>query len=481
MAERKLKIDKLRREIEYHNFLYYVEAKPEITDFEYDSVYAQLVDLESKHPELITADSPTQKVGAEPLTGFRRVRHTVPMLSLDNTYSHEELKQFHKRVCKILGHDSFEYHLEPKIDGVGISLRYERGILTRALTRGNGQVGEDVTENVRTIKSIPSRLLGQNPPEIWEPRGEIFMAKEEFKELNSERKKKGLSLFANPRNTAAGTLKLLDSRVVSKRSLDALFYTCGEISDLEIQTQSILVERMKNLGLKIPDFHRLCTSIEMALKSVSELQEIRHDFPYELDGAVIKVNRFDFHKTLGFTAKSPRWAIAYKYETEKAITKLNNVVVQVGRTGVLTPVAELTPVFLSGSKVSRATLHNFDEIKRKDIQIGDFVEIEKAGEIIPAVIRPLKEKRTGEEKTIVRPRQCPICSSQVSMSDSEIAIRCENAECPKQVKERLIHYSCRTAMDIESLGWRSLTFWLIPVWLNDLQNYIICLPRKYRN
>ncbi len=447
-----MKLDSLRKTIEHHNYLYYVEAKPEISDFEYDILYRELEELERQHPHLIVPLSPTQKVGGLALSEFKNSPHSMPMLSLDNTYNEEELTAFHKRIVKLLGHDEIIYTVEPKIDGVGISIRYEEGILKRALTRGNGEVGDDVTVNVKTIKSIPSRLHSENLPEIWEVRGEIFMAKKDFLKLNDEREANGEHRFANPRNCTAGSLKLLDSSEVAKRPLDAVFYTIGEISDIKILNQKQLLDQLKQYGLKTPAFHRECRSINEALTAINELESLRDQFPYELDGAVVKVNDFSHQNALGFTAKSPRWAIAYKFEPEKAITTLKAITIQVGRTGTLTPVAELEPVFLSGSTVSRATLHNFEEVARKDIRIADQVEIEKAGEIIPAVIRSIKDSRDGSEKAISQPENCPVCRAPVMVINDEVAVRCTNFDCPKQVKGRLIHFASRGAMDIETLG-----------------------------
>ena len=452
MGNIKEKIEKLRRDLEYHNYLYYVKAEPEISDTEYDRLYGGLVRLENEHPDLVVPHSPTQKVGGHVLDEFQSFPHSVPMLSLDNSYSHDEILSFHKRVVKLLGHAKIIYHVEPKIDGVGISLRFENGILIRALTRGNGYMGDDVTENVKTIKSVPSRLLGENPPPVWEARGEVFMTRENFAKLNAEREKRGEALFANARNTTAGALKLLDSGEAMKRSLDAVFYTCGEVLGIELETQDDLLSTMNKLGLKTPEFSRVCGTIDDVLAAIQDLERLKMNIPYELDGAVIKVNRTDLQKNLGFTTKAPRWAIAYKYAPEKAVTTLKNVTFQVGRTGVITPVALLEPVVLSGTTVSRATLHNFDEIDRKDIRIGDFVEVEKAGEIIPAVLGSVKKHRTGSEKLIEPINHCPSCGAPLLKSNSEVAVRCVNFECPEQVKGRLLHFASRGAMDIGTLG-----------------------------
>ena len=446
------RIEALRREIERHNYSYYVEASPRISDREYDQLFAELDALEQENPLFVTPESPTQKVGGQPLAEFASHAHSVPMLSLDNTYAPDELRAFHQRVAKLLEHEEVLYFVEPKIDGVSISLRYEDGRLARALTRGNGVVGDDVTANIRTIRSVPSRLLGPDAPAVWEARGEVFLPRERFAQLNAEREKAAQPLFANARNAAAGSLKLLDSAEVARRPLDAVFYASGEIRGRTIADHEALRGEMTALGLKICDLTWTCLGIETALEAIAELEGRRDELPYELDGAVVKVSRFDLREQLGMTSRAPRWAIAYKYAAARAVTRLEAVTVQVGRTGVLTPVAELEPVALSGSTVSRATLHNFDEITRKDIRVGDLVEIEKAGEIIPAVLCALIDKRGGDEKPIPRPKVCPECEKPAAAAAGEVAIRCTNPACPAQVKSRLRHFASRGAMDIDSLG-----------------------------
>lgn len=446
------RIETLRRDLDYHNHLYHVEAQPEVSDAEYDRLYAELADLEAANPRLVTPNSPTQRVGGAVLTEFVSYPHSVPVLSLDNTYSPDELRAFHGRVMRNLGLDQIDYFVEPKIDGASVSLRYENGRLIRALTRGNGVTGDDVTANVRTIRSVPSRLPGADPPAIWEARGEVFMAKDDFARLNEEREAAGEAAFANARNATAGSMKLLDSGEVAKRPLDVIFYARGEIVGTPTATQMEFVESLQEFGFKTCAFSRVCSGIDGVLAAVDDLENERTRFLYEIDGAVIKVNRFDLQDRLAATAKAPRWAIAYKYAAEKAVTRLKELTVQVGRTGVLTPVAELEPVVLSGTTISRATLHNFEEIARKDIRIGDAVEIEKAGEIIPAVLRPLIERRTGSEGVIAVPAACPSCGGAVVAGDREVAIRCVNTECPEQVKNRLRHFASRGAMDIETLG-----------------------------
>jgi DNA ligase (NAD+) len=446
------RVEQLRRDLEHHNYLYYVKAEPELSDREYDRVYRELSDLEDAHPELASPDSPTRKVGGAPLSEFEQRTHAISMLSLDNTYSPDELTAFHLRVCKLLGFDQVEYFVEPKIDGVSISLRYEDGILVQAVTRGNGVVGDNVTANVRTIRSVPNRLLADSAPTVWEARGEVYMAKADFEKLNQQRVARGDTPFANPRNSTAGSLKMLNSREVAERPLDAIFYARGEIIGAEMQSQSGFVATLDQFGFKTSPHNRICNGIEEVLAAIEDLGNRRTEFPYEIDGAVIKVNSVARQDELGTTSKAPRWAIAYKYAAEKAITRLHTLTVQVGRTGVLTPVAELEPVLISGTTVSRATLHNFEEVTRKDIRVGDFVEIEKAGEIIPAVLRPITDRRDGTEIRITEPSTCPSCDAPVSASDREVAIRCVNNKCSAQAKNRLQHFASRGGMDIDSLG-----------------------------
>lgn len=446
------RLTRLRREIERHNHLYYVRAAPEISDREYDRMYRELVDLEARYPELVTADSPTRRVGADPLDTFTARPHAVPMLSLDNTYSDAEVRAFDRRIRERLGRDTIRYTVEPKIDGVSLSLRYEGGILVQALTRGDGRQGDDITANVQTIRGIPLRLRTETPPAVLEVRGEAFLPTAAFAELNRLRREDGQEPFANPRNATAGSLKLLDSKEVAKRPLDAVFYSHGQVDGLPFETQHQLLELLKSLGLKTSDYLAVVDTIDQALEAIERLDACRTQFTYDIDGAVLKVDAVAMRAVLGATAKAPRWAIAYKYETEKALTRLEAVTVQVGRQGTLTPVAELTPAALAGSTVSRATLHNFRELARKDIRIGDVVEIEKAGEVIPAVVRALTERRTGAEEIPARPTVCPACGHPVYETQTEVALRCVNPGCPAQIKERLRHFASRGAMDIETLG-----------------------------
>lgn len=448
----KARVAELCRELERHNRLYYEQAEPEISDRDYDTLLRELQDLEQAYPGLQTPDSPTLRVGGRPLEQFESIRHAVPMMSLSNTYSKDELREFDGRVSRLLGDTPYSYILEPKIDGVAVSLRYEDGILVRGLTRGDGQTGDDVTRNLQTLQAIPLRLSSPSPPAVLEVRGEVFIPREAFATLNRQRDEDGEAAFANPRNATAGTLKLLDSRTVRRRPLDVLFYAVGEVQGMELSTHADLLRTLAEAGLPVSTRTWKCATIEDALSALDELEALRHDFPYEIDGGVIKVNQRDLYEELGATAKSPRWAVAYKYEPEQAETTLHAITVQVGRTGVLTPVAELEPVFVSGSTVSRATLHNREEIERKDIRVGDRVLIEKAGEIIPAVVRVNLSERAPDAEPFRMPEQCPACGQAVVQREGEVALRCENLQCPAQARRWIRHFAARGAMDIEGLG-----------------------------
>ena len=445
-------IETLRSELEEHNRLYYIEAAPKITDREYDRLLEMLGKLEKEHPEYFSATSPTQRVGGAPLEYFSNVRHTVAMMSLSNTYSKNELTEFDQRVRKLIPGKPYHYLLEPKIDGVAIALRYENGILTQAVTRGDGASGDDVTNNIRTIKSIPLRLNLATPPAVLEVRGEIYMDTQGFAALNQQRQETGLEPFANPRNACAGSLKLLDAREVAKRPLDAIFYATGALEGIAFDTHEQMLHNLKDYGLRITPAYWLSENIDGILNHLDELEGMRHDFPFEMDGGVVKINERHLYEPLGHTAKSPRWAVAYKYEPEQAETTLAAISIQVGRTGVLTPVAELDPVLLAGTTVKRATLHNEEEIRRKDIMIGDRVIVEKAGEIIPAVVRVLTEKRNGTEQHFSMPDACPVCAGELEKHEGEVALRCTNLQCPAQVKSWISHFASRNAMDINGLG-----------------------------
>ncbi|MEY2574549.1 MAG: ligase [Verrucomicrobiota bacterium] len=445
------RVTQLRAEIEQHNRRYYEEAAPTITDREYDKLYRELSDLEKRFPKLAAADSPTQRVGDQPLKAFGQITHRVPMLSLDNTYSEEEVTDFYHRLERLLPNKKIPVVIEPKVDGVAVSLLYEKGELRYAATRGDGTVGDDITQNIKTIRSVPKRLKG-DVPDVLEVRGEAYLDKGGFAKLNAERREAGLPEFANPRNAAAGSLKQLDPAIAAKRPLGVVCYGTGLVEGAKLDKHSELFSLLKKLGLPGSERWWLANSVEEILKAIHELDRIRHDFAYQTDGAVVKVDAFSQREGLGFTAKSPRWAIAFKYEAERVETRLLDILVQVGRTGTLTPVAALEPVVVSGSTVSRATLHNEEEIERKDIRIGDTVLIEKAGEVIPAVVSVRTDLRTGREKKFKMPKHCPECGSEVVKDEGQVAVRCVNSQCPAQVRRRIEHFASRGAMDIEGLG-----------------------------
>src|SRR5213596_1889043 len=449
------RMEQLRDEIRKHDRLYYEEAAPIISDREYDHLYKELIDLEMQFPDLITPDSPTQRVGGKPLKAFEQVAHLIPMLSLDNTYSEEEVKNFYARIQRLLPNEKIPVVIEPKVDGVAVSLIYENGKLRQAATRGDGNVGDNITQNIRTIRSVPERLRG-TAPKLLEVRGEVYMDRKGFEKLNDERKKQGLPLFANPRNAAAGSLKQLDPAIVAKRPLGIVLYGTGATEGLDIEVHSEVFPLLKKLGLPTTEWWRVAESLEKILDAIHELDGIRHKFAYQTDGAVVKVNSFAQRERLGFTAKSPRWAIAYKYAAELVETRLKDIVIQVGRTGILTPVAALEPVFVSGSTVARATLHNEDEIKRKDIRVGDTVVIEKAGDVIPAVVEVVKSKRPRDTKRFDFAKhihgKCPVCGSPIRRDPEFVAWRCENLQCPAQTTRRVEFFAARTALDIESVG-----------------------------
>ncbi len=424
MAEKEGSVEKriaaLRSEIEEHNRRYYEEAAPTISDREYDRLYRELLDLEERYPQFITPESPTRRVGEAPLKAFSQIAHRVPMLSLDNTYSEEEVGAFYRRIEKLLPDEKIPVVVEPKVDGVAVSLLYEEGRLQYAATRGDGTTGDDITQNIRTIRSVPEQLKN-GAPRLFEVRGEVFMTKEGFARLNAERSEAGLPVFANPRNSAAGSLKQLDPAITAQRPLGAVFYGTGAVEGIELTHHSQLFALLKKLGLPCSERWWAAESLEQILRAIRELEKLRHDFAYETDGAVVKVDDFAQRESLGMTAKSPRWAMAFKYEAERVETKLLDILVQVGRTGVLTPVAALKPVFVSGSTVSRATLHNEDEIKRKDIRIGDTVVIEKAGEVIPAVVSVRTDLRDESARKFRMPAKCPVCGSKVVKDEGQVA------------------------------------------------------------
>ena len=447
-------LKQLRKDIQRHDHLYYVKDEPEISDREYDRLMQRLKDLEAKHPEWITPDSPTQRVGGQPAEGFDTVVHKVPMLSLDNTYNLDELKEFHNRVVKNLGtEEGLEYVVELKIDGLGVSLFYENGIFVRGATRGTGKTGEDITANLKTIRSIPLTLSMQKAGyRSMEVRGEVYMNRKGFDALNRQREEAGEAPFANPRNAAAGSLRLLDSRITASRPLNIWVYALGHFEGPAFTSHFEMLKKMEKLGFRTNPNTRLCQSFDDILKMIDEWQEKQSTLDYHVDGLVIKVNALAMQNKLGSTNKHPRWAAAFKYEAEEAETVVEDIRVQIGRTGSITPVAELTPVFVSGSTVSRATLHNEDEIARLDVRVGDKVVIIKAGEIIPKVVRVLDKERKGRQPKFKMPKTCPECDSKIERPEGEAVWRCVNAACPAQLKERLLHFASRNAMDIDHLG-----------------------------
>jgi len=449
----KQEIENLRAIIRHHDYCYYVLNSPEISDEEYDALFKKLQELEAKYPELITPDSPTQRVAGQPQEGFATFLHYRPLLSLSNAFTPEEVRDFDKRVKRMLKLESLDYVVELKIDGLAVNLRYENGIFVRGATRGDGVVGEDVTLNLKTIHSIPLRLRGDRIPRVIEVQGEAYMRKKDLERLNEERKKEGEPLFANTRNAAAGSLRQLDPRITAQRKLDIFNYGAFVIdSDYEPSTHWELLNYLKELGFKINPHIQLISDIEEAIRIHEKWEKERKNLDYDIDGLVIKVNSLSYHEMLGATSRSPRWAIAYKFESTYAITQVLDIEVNVGRTGILTPVAVLEPVNVGGAIVKRATLHNEDEIKRKDVRIGDWVMVARAGEVIPEIAGVLKERRMGEEKVFVMPRECPVCHSRAMREEGEVAWRCINASCPAQIKERIRHWASRDAMDIEGLG-----------------------------
>jgi DNA ligase (NAD+) len=455
-------VAELREEIERHARLYYVEDRPELTDAEYDALLRELTSLEEVHPELVTPDSPTQRVGGAPVGELPNVRHEIPLLSLENAYAPEELKAWAERVVDRLGRTP-PFVCELKIDGLSISLLYENGALARAATRGDGTTGEDVTPNVKTIRAIPLNLHAADAarkisskvkiPAVLEVRGEVYMPKKSFAALNAAREEAGELLFANPRNAAAGALRLLDARITAQRKLSAFLYSVARWEgDGEPTTQSAGLSTLEEISLPVNPHRAVVGGVEGILAFLDTWRTKRHDLPFETDGVVVKVDALVDQKRLGQTAKFPRWAIAYKFPPEEAATVVTDIVVQVGRTGVLTPVAEFTPVLLAGSTVRRATLHNMEDLARKDVRVGDTVAVEKAGDVIPKVTRVLLEKRPEGAKPFSMPKRCPACGEQVVQLEGEVAIRCVNPGCPAQVAESLRHFVTRRAMDVEGLG-----------------------------
>jgi DNA ligase (NAD+) len=447
-------IESLREEIRRHEELYYVNDNPEISDAEYDALFARLKQFEEEHPEFITPDSPTQRVGGRPAEGFNEYVHRRPMLSLDNSYNIEDLRAFDERCRRLADGRAFEYVAELKIDGLSISLHYQDSLLVRGVTRGDGRVGEDVTQNARTIRSIPLRLkTGDKKLEAEiEVRGEAYLSRSTFEKINAEREEEGSPRFANPRNAAAGTIRQLDPKIVAARRLDMFAYDVITGERKPFASHWDALNWLERAGFRVNEQRALCASIDEVIDFCNRMEEKRDKLSYEIDGVVVKVNSTALQDEFGATTKAPRWAIAYKYPARQATTQVLSIVVQVGRTGALTPVANLEPVQLAGTTVSRATLHNEDEIKRLDVRIGDWVLIEKSGEIIPKVLKVVESRRTGDEKKFRMPKKCPVCGGVISRPEGEVVSRCVAADCPAQLKARLLHFASRRAMRIEGLG-----------------------------
>ncbi len=447
------RIEELRQLIGYHDFKYYVEDRPEILDEEYDHLFQELKDIEDQYPELITPDSPTQRVGGQVAEGFSVVEHKVAMLSLDNAFLPEELHEFEERLKRALPGEAFQYVAELKIDGLGVALLYQDTLLVRGSTRGDGRVGEDVTANLRTIRSIPLRIDPRHGPlSELEVRGEVYLHRADFRRLNQEREKAGEAPFANPRNAAAGSIRLLDSSLTAKRPLSIFIYGISYMEPPVFSQHSETLSGLKSWGFRVNPRMAVLNSMQDVVSYCQEMERQRYELDYEVDGVVIKVNSLDQQRRLGSTSRHPRWAIAYKFAAHRATTRVKEIIVGVGRTGALTPVALLEPIELGGASVSRATLHNEDEVARKDIRAGDTVLVERAGEVIPQVIQVLQEKRPTHSRAFSMPAKCPVCGAAVFRPEGEAVTRCTNSSCPAQIKERLIHYGSRSAMDIDGLG-----------------------------
>jgi DNA ligase (NAD+) len=458
------RIDFLRAEIDRHDRLYYVEARPVIGDRDYDLLYEELLKLEREYPEFHSPESPTQRVSGEPISAFAQVRHNPPMQSLDKTHSRGELSDFDAMVRKEVS--GFTYIVEPKIDGVSMSLRYEGRRLVQAATRGNGQVGDDVTLNVKTIRAVPLRLP-DGAPETLEVRGEVYMTRDGFVKLNQREEDAGREPFANPRNAAAGSLKQLDPKEAANRPLDIVIYNAGGVGCDGFATHTEMISTFRKWGFPVAPWSKVCSTMDEVFAAIDELEGLRHTFRFEIDGAVIKLNERSLYARLGATAHGPRWARAYKYAPERAETVVDGITVQVGRTGVLTPVAELRPVELAGSTIARATLHNADQIARQDIRIGDHVWLVKAGDVIPAVESVIVEKRPPGAKKFAMPKACPVCGGAVERLEGEVALRCVNPACPAQLLRRVVHFASRNALDIRALGESAIEALVEQGWIDD--------------
>jgi DNA ligase (NAD+) len=450
----RMEAQKLRRELTEHSYRYHVLDDPVIDDQTYDMMLRQLIDIEAQYPELVSEDSPTRRIGAPPLTAFDTAPHSVPMLSLDNAFNDQEILDFHARCLKTSGANTLIYTAEPKLDGLAVELTYENGVLVLATTRGDGYIGEVITENIRTIKSVPLRLMDNKTtvPDFIEVRGEVIIRHKDFEMLNQRRLDKGEPVFANPRNAAAGSLRQLDSKITAQRPLTIVVYGVGVVRGLVFSTQALMLECLSDLGFPVSPLIKKGISIQQVLENFNHLESLRPELAYDIDGMVIKVDDILIQQALGEKIKSPRWAIAYKFPAMEKTSKILDITVQVGRTGTLTPVAELAPVNIGGVTVSRATLHNADEIERKDIRINDTALITRAGDVIPKVVKIIPEARTGQERVFIMPDTCPVCGSRVRRLEGEAAVKCINAGCSAQIKERIRHFVSKKAFDMDGLG-----------------------------
>ena len=449
------RVAELRRQLNRHNYRYYVLDSPEISDAEYDALFRRLQDLEEQHPDLITSDSPTQRVGAEPLSEFETVRHRLPMLSLGNAFDEDELRAFDERVKRHLSlpaDETIDYLAELKVDGLAVSLTYENGILARGATRGDGATGEDITQNLRTVRAIPLRMLGDDPPSFIEVRGEVYLDRREFARINREREEEGQPLFANPRNAAAGSVRQLDSSITARRRLDIIVYGTGALEGLSFERHSEMLDYLVTVGFRASPERAVCRGIDEAAAYCRQWQEKHADLSYGADGVVLKADSLALQSDLGQVSRSPRWAVAYKFPPEEQTTVVKDIFVSVGRTGALTPVAMMEPVVISGSTVQMATLHNEDEVARKDVRVGDTVVVRKAGDVIPEIVSVIEGKRTGDERAFVMPDTCPVCGAEAVREEGEAVRRCTGIACPAQVNGRIEHFFSRGALDAEGLG-----------------------------
>ena len=449
-------IEALREQVRHHNILYHVYDQPEISDAEYDALFRRLQELEAAHPELITRDSPTQRVGESPAEGFASVPHTVPMLSLNNAFDEDEIRDFDRRVRKLLDGVEVTYVAEPKLDGLSVELVYRDGVFVQGSTRGDGVTGEDVTLNLRTVRSVPLRLRKANgvPPPLIEVRGEVYLDKADFARLNEAREEEGLEPFANPRNLAAGSLRQLDPKVTASRPLKIFCYDVGRVEGTKIRTQEELLETLVGLGIRVNPLYNVCRGIDEAVAFYGRVQEEREGLPYEADGVVLKINDFELRRRAGQLSRSPRWAVAAKFPAQQGVTKIKEIRVYVGRTGTLTPVAVLDPVRVGGVTISHASLHNDDEVKRKDVRIGDTVVVERAGDVIPQIVQSLPERRSGDERRFRMPKTCPVCGTKVVRLEGEVAHRCLNVSCPARIKESILHAVYQGGFDVDGMGFK---------------------------